>query len=87
MLLYLVLLLVAIWRLWLIGAIIAIQFLFNLLTGRPNKQLLTFSDSLGQYIHQLISYLTYLSEDKPFPFGAWPKARYDEKTSNHVVNP
>ena len=48
------------------------QFIFYLVTGKSNKPLTTFSSSLGQYISEIISYLCFNEEDKPFPFTEWP---------------
>ena len=50
-----------------------IQFLFMLLTGSLNQHLKLFSAGLCQLSYQIILYLTYNSEDKPFPFASWPE--------------
>ena len=56
-----------------IWIIAALQFILSLFTGKPNQNLLGFSDSLSMYTYQIYKFLTYVSEKKPFPFGSWPK--------------
>ena len=48
------------------------QFVAHLLTGRPNARLREFGESLGSYLQEIADFLTYHSEQKPFPFAAWP---------------
>jgi len=54
-----------------VGVIVFIQVLFALFTGSDNENLRKFGADLTQYIHQIISFLTYNENRKPFPFGAW----------------
>lgn len=55
-----------------IGAVVVLQFLFSLITGQTNLRLLQFGHSLSRYVYQIFSYLTFNSEEKPFPFADWP---------------
>ena len=63
---------------WAAGAVctlvIVVQFLFKLFTGSPNERLAEFGDMLGAYIHQVVAYLTFRSDVRPYPFAAWPQA-------------
>ena len=54
------------------------QFLFSLVTGADNINLRQFGHSLSIYIFHTLKFLTYASEEKPFPFADWP----DVKNSN-----
>jgi hypothetical protein len=49
-----------------------IQFVMKLLTDKPNMKLVSFGRSLGRYMQQLANFLTFASEDMPFPFSDWP---------------
>jgi hypothetical protein len=49
-----------------------IQFALVLLGDAPNARLVSFGRSLGRYLQQCVNYLTYASEEKPFPFSDWP---------------
>ena len=56
-----------------IGTLVIFQFLHTLLSGKANKRLLTFGQSLSTYAYQILAYITYNSDHRPYPFGAWPK--------------
>jgi len=51
-----------------------IQFVLALLSDAPNDRLTAFGRSLGRYLQQLAHFLTFASEDVPFPFSDWPSA-------------
>ena len=56
-----------------IGAVVVIQFFYVLLTGETREQLKAFGHSLAIYSYQIVDYLTFNTEVKPFPFdGDWP---------------
>lgn len=55
-----------------IAGLILFQLGSKLLTGKLNEPLLVFGKSLNIYFYQTMSYLTYNTNDKPFPFSAWP---------------
>lgn len=48
------------------------QAVVGFITGNPNTRLKEFSKGLNQFIFQSIQFLTYNSEEKPFPFSDWP---------------
>lgn len=56
-----------------IFTIMLFQFLAVLLVGKTNEELLKFSQNLSTYIYQTILYLTYVNEQRPYPFADWPK--------------
>ncbi len=45
-----------------------IQFLARLLSGKPLASLADFNITLSDYARDLVAYLTYVSDKKPFPF-------------------
>ena len=54
-------------------AVIIMQFLYVLFTTETNKQLREFGHSLALFTCESIDFLTYNSENKPFPFdNEWP---------------
>ncbi|WP_049722003.1 DUF4389 domain-containing protein [Gilvimarinus polysaccharolyticus] len=55
-----------------VGVLVLVQFLFALITGNDNTKLRQLGDSLTQFIAQTLQFLTYNSDDKPFPFADWP---------------
>jgi Domain of unknown function (DUF4389) len=62
-----------------VGSVIVILgFLWVLFTGEVNRDLRQVGQNLATYIYQIIRYLTFNSEQKPFPFGeAWPSTDSD----------
>ncbi len=61
-----------------IAAVVVIQFFYVLLTGEANDQLKKFGHSLAIYSYQIINFLTFNTEKKPFPFDAsWPTSISD----------
>ena len=49
-----------------------IQFIFALMGG-PNERLTAFGGSLAQYLRQVAAYITYATDEMPFPFSDWPR--------------
>ncbi|MDX1694648.1 MAG: DUF4389 domain-containing protein [Ketobacteraceae bacterium] len=57
---------------FLIGVVAIVQFLHILLTEEYQEDLLRFSRSLTRYVSQIVGYMTWVSNTKPFPFTDWP---------------
>lgn len=56
-----------------VGAVVFIQFFWVLITGETNQKLQVFGKSLATYTNQIILYLTFNTEERPFPFDVdWP---------------
>jgi hypothetical protein len=53
------------------------QYLFQLVTDKDNETLRQVGDGLSCYFFQIFRYLTYNSEEKPFPFSDWPTSSKD----------
>ena len=51
-----------------------IQFLFALVSDAPNVRLAEFGLSLGRFQSQIANFVSFASEDLPFPFADWPSA-------------
>lgn len=49
-----------------------IQFVIVLLGDTPNDRLVLFGRGLGDYLRQIVLFLTFATEEIPFPFSAWP---------------
>lgn len=49
-----------------------VQFVLVLLNGEPNARLAGFGRSLGRYAQQLMGFLSFATEEIPFPFNDWP---------------
>ena len=65
--------------LYVFALVVIIQFGFLLITGQVNTNLKGFNKEVGLFLFDLIKYLSFQSNEKPFPFRDWP---YDEKANN-----
>lgn len=54
-------------------AVAVLQLLIAIFTGMPNARLLRFGQDLASFIYQVVRFLTYNSDERPFPFGDWPQ--------------
>jgi hypothetical protein len=61
--------------LWVFGVVVLVQFGFLLITGNLNKNLKAFNGELGDYLSDIIKYVSFQKEEKPFPFQSW---HYDD---------
>jgi len=55
-----------------LGAIVLFQFGSQLIIGKTNDKLSEFSRGLNAYFYQILQFLTYRSDVKPYPFTDWP---------------
>ncbi|MCI0652943.1 MAG: DUF4389 domain-containing protein [Methylococcaceae bacterium] len=55
----------------LLWAVVLLQILSSLITGSPNGNALKFGQTLSLYIYRILLFLTYNSDDRPFPFADW----------------
>jgi hypothetical protein len=65
-----------------IWVVVVFQFLTSLFTGKPNDRLTRLGRNLAHYIKQVMVFLTFAGEEKPFPFAPWP----DEPHSEAIVD-
>ncbi|MEJ2274659.1 MAG: DUF4389 domain-containing protein [Woeseiaceae bacterium] len=79
-LLYMVIAYVLVSLAGLVGSVVVVLgFLMVLFTGNVNNDLRDVGQSLARYIYENVRYLTFNTDERPFPFGGkWPSAR-----SNH----
>lgn len=57
-----------------IWLLVVFQFFTKVVTGNLNDHLSEFSKGLTRYAFQILSYITFQSEERPFPFSPWPGA-------------
>jgi hypothetical protein len=55
------------------GLLLLFQIVFSLLTGKSNERVRIFSKRLTSYLYQILVYLSYTSDERPFPFSDWPE--------------
>ncbi len=52
--------------------VVLLQALVSTFGSGPNERLTQFGGSLATYISEIIRFLSYADEKKPFPFSEWP---------------
>ena len=55
----------------LLWAVVLFQTVMTLLTGSSNPHALKFGGALAAYLYRILLFLTFNSEEKPFPFNDW----------------
>ncbi len=76
---------------WVFCCVVLIQFGFLLITGKVNNNLKEFNKEIGLFLFDMIKYLSFQTNQKPFPFRDWPydeaeiKAEKVEPSSNDTV--
>ena len=58
-----------------------IQFLFFLITSKPNTSIQKFNSSMVEFFSDTLRFLLFGTDEKPFPFK-----NEDEETSDNEVN-
>ena len=69
---------------WLAGmvglVVVVLGFFWVLFTGEVNRELRQIGQAIASYIYEIVRYLTFNTDDKPFPFGgAWPSGKSQEE--------
>ena len=67
---------------WVLGIVMTVlvvgQALFSLITGSDNDNLRQLGANLSIYFYQILGFLTYNTDEKPFPFSAFPGNEGDD---------
>lgn len=69
--------------LWLV---VVVQALSALITGSPNANVRGLAASLSQFIYDIVRFLSYGTEDKPFPFQSWPEVVVEDAPEASVAS-
>jgi hypothetical protein len=68
-----------------LGAIVLFQLVFTLITKRaPGERVVRFANRIIAYVMQLLRYLTYQDDQRPFPFSDFPA---DPSAADTTVKP
>jgi hypothetical protein len=72
--------------LWVFTFVVLIQFGFLLITGQVNRNLKGFNQEVGLFLYDMIKYLSFQTNEKPFPFRDWPYGEETENQNNNELN-
>ena len=56
----------------------ALQFVVILIRGEANNELKTFSRNLIKFVWQCLAYVTFNTNEKPFPLNRFPDGKADD---------
>jgi hypothetical protein len=59
---------------WVLVAIALVQLIAHVTAGEPMPRLKSFGRSAGRYLAQIAGFVSFDSEEAPFPFSDWPAA-------------
>ena len=57
-----------------LGFITLLQLLFSIGSKKPNENLVSFSKKISSYIYQIINFIPYSSDQRPWPFNSFPES-------------
>ncbi len=57
---------------WALAVVAIVQLVLAAVAGGSNARLRSFGRSLGRYLAQVTGFLTFATEEAPFPFADWP---------------
>ena len=77
--LFMCLYLALIWLASMVGLfVVVLGFFWVLFTGEKNSQLQQVGQSIASYLYEVVRYLTFNTDTKPFPFGeSWPPGKVE----------
>ncbi len=55
-----------------------IQFVLTLVSDAPNDRLAVLGHSLGRYQGQVANFVSFATEEAPFPFSDWPSGEANQ---------
>ena len=56
----------------LVGLALIVQFILVAFVGQTNRRLLDFTADLHRFSYHALQFVTWNSDDRPFPFSDWP---------------
>ena len=62
-----------------LAAVAVFQFGCVLIVSKPNDNATQLGNVIGQYIFQIAQFVTFNSEEKPFPFAPWPEPKVQKR--------
>ena len=67
----------------LVGISMLFQFVHQLVKGSRAERLYDFTADLNAFSYSVLQYLTFNSDERPFPFCDWPASTDQDDSSSH----
>ncbi len=71
----------------LLGLVVLLQLGYRLFYGAPSANLLSFGDSLSQFMAHIGRFMTFNTDEKPWPVADWPTPSAPQGELAHKVPP
>ena len=55
-----------------LGVVVLVQIIITLFKGSNNENLKNFGKQISLYVYDVFCFLTFNTEEMPFPFTTWP---------------
>jgi hypothetical protein len=68
-----------------LSGLVVVQTIIALVSGEPNRNLQKAGYLFGCYLHEIIEFLVYNTDDKPFPFSEFPTAEENIEPAEGVI--
>lgn len=62
-------------------AVVLVQFGYRVFTAQNHPRVLALGAGLSSYIYQVLRFLSFNSEQMPYPFSDWPKGEAADNAS------
>ena len=69
---------------WLLNILAVVQFVWLLLAREPNQLLARFGTTLSLWLAEIGRFLSCATDEKPFPWRAWPDASASPTPANLI---
>ena len=56
-----------------------VSLIYRAVNGENHQTMLGFGRSLARYVQQIADYLSFNTEERPFPFSSWPDSHKPTK--------
>ena len=56
---------------FILTGVVILQIILRLFTGKINERLRQFGSDMSQYVYDMLRFLTFNSEEMPFPLSNW----------------
>ena len=61
------------------SAVVVVNFFYVLFTGKTNPRLTEFGQSLASYLYQIVRFMTFNTDVRPFPMDEeWPSSKEEK---------
>jgi hypothetical protein len=68
-----------------LAVVVLAQLVYRLFNGAPSLSMMSFGDSLSQYLAQIGRFGTFNTDQKPWPFADWPIPRAPDGETPYAV--